>query len=112
MWWEHRDYVWYVRHGKKIFFCRTHFFSYPTPLGGVTPEKKISHLVSKFFFFPPPWLFGCDFSLGSCNSLCSMTKLQLSGTWVQEFEDWAGLIGLSLQPAFAPYLQMVSDSLL
>ena len=20
MWWEHRDYVWYVRHGKKKFF--------------------------------------------------------------------------------------------
>ena len=46
--------MWYVRHGKKFFFCRTHFFSYPTSLGGGHPRKKISHPVSKFFFFPPP----------------------------------------------------------
>ena len=54
MWWEHRDYVWYVRHGKKIFFfCRTHFFSYPTPLGGVAPEKKYPTRYQNFFSSPP-----------------------------------------------------------
>ena len=35
--------------GRKSFFCRTHFFSYPPP-----PRKKISHPVSKFFSSPPP----------------------------------------------------------
>ena len=55
MWWEHRDYVCYVRHGKKKNFCRTQFFSYPPPpLGGVTPEKKYPTRY-QFFFFPPPW---------------------------------------------------------
>ena len=55
MWWEHRDYVWYVRHGKKIFFCRTHFFSHPfPPLGGATPEKKYPTRYQKNFSFPPP----------------------------------------------------------
>ena len=41
--------------GRKFFFCRTHFFSYPTPPRGVSPEKKISHPVSKIFFSPPPY---------------------------------------------------------
>ena len=39
--------------GRKIFFCRTHFFSYPTPLGGVTPEKKYPTRY-QIFFLPPP----------------------------------------------------------
>ena len=43
--------------GRNSFFRRTHFFSYPPPLGGVGPEKKISHPVSKTFFFPPPPLY-------------------------------------------------------
>ena len=51
MWSENRDYVWYVQHGKKIFFCRTHFFFVPPPPRGGPPEKKISHPISKS---PPP----------------------------------------------------------
>ena len=54
MWWEKRDYVWYVRHGKKSFFYRTHFFSYPPPLGGVTPEKNIPPGIKQNFLPPPP----------------------------------------------------------
>ena len=37
--------------GRKSFFCRTHFFSYPRPLGGVTPEKNIPPGIKKI---PPP----------------------------------------------------------
>ena len=40
--------------GRKNFFCRTHFFSYPTPLGGVTPEKNIPPGIKNFFLPPPP----------------------------------------------------------
>ena len=40
--------------GRKIFFCRTHFFSYPLPLGGVTPEKKYTTRYQNFFSSPPP----------------------------------------------------------
>ena len=40
--------------GRKIFFCRTHFFSYPTPLGGITPEKKYPTRYQNFFSSPPP----------------------------------------------------------
>ena len=31
-------------------------------------------------------------------------KLQLTGTWVEEFELWAQAVGLSLKPQFLPYL--------
>ena len=44
--------------GRKKFFCRTHFFSYPPPLGGGHPRKKISQTVSKKFFLAPLGLPG------------------------------------------------------
>ena len=43
--------------GRKGFFCRTHFFSYPPPpLGGVTPEKKYLTRYQNFFSSTPPVL--------------------------------------------------------
>ena len=39
--------------GRNNFFCRTHFFSYPLPLGGVTPEKKYPTQYQKFLLPPP-----------------------------------------------------------
>ena len=39
--------------GRKSFFCRTHFFSSPPPLGGVTTEKKYPTRYQKFFSSPP-----------------------------------------------------------
>ena len=55
MWWEHRDYVWYVRHGKQRFFLRDPiFFIPPPPLGGDTPEKNIPPGIKKIFLPPPP----------------------------------------------------------
>ena len=51
--------------GRKSFFCRTHFFSYPLPLRGVTPEKNIPPGIKKFFLPPPllegyrEWVAGC-----------------------------------------------------
>ena len=40
--------------GINFFFCRTQFFSYPTPLGGVTPKKKYPTRYQNFFSSPPP----------------------------------------------------------
>ena len=55
MWWEHRDYVWYVRHGKKKFFLvGPTVFLTPPSLGGVTRGKKYPTRYQKKFSSPPP----------------------------------------------------------
>ena len=48
--------------GRKGFFCRTHFFSYP-----VTPEKKKPTRYQKTFLPPPP----CH---GDCY-ICSVCRM-------------------------------------
>ena len=50
--WEHRDYVWYVRHEKKKFLVGPSF-SYP-PQRGAPPLKKIPPGIKKISSPPPP----------------------------------------------------------
>ena len=43
--------------GRKSFFCKTHFFSYPPPpTEGHTRKKKYPTRYQNFFLPPPPWV--------------------------------------------------------
>ena len=52
-----RDYVCYVRHGKKKFVLQHPPFFVPPPHSWGSPQKKLTHPVSKFFFSPPPYIY-------------------------------------------------------
>ena len=79
MWWEHRDYVWYMRHGKKKFFSVGPTFF--RTRGGGPPQKNIPPGIKKFYL-PPPW------GLQGAHSLNGSNMFMVGQLWPVAFSTY------------------------
>ena len=54
-----------------------------------------------------PFAVWVKYQFGPLFQMVLKEKLQFTGVWVEQFQSWVQNIGLSLNPNFFPYLQLV-----